>query len=66
MAVAGPLCPQTGPLFCLAQGRQHPAVGVSGVRAVHHAPDVQTVRSAGNRPVFEQVQEDGPNGREVV
>ena len=37
MAVAGPLCPQTGPLFCLALGRQQLAVGVSGVRAVHHA-----------------------------
>jgi hypothetical protein len=29
-------------------------------------PDVQTVRSAGNRRVFDHVQEDGPIGREVV
>ncbi|HEY2080053.1 MAG TPA: hypothetical protein VGH53_27315 [Streptosporangiaceae bacterium] len=29
-------------------------------------PDVQTVRSAGNRRVFDHVQEDGPNGREVA
>jgi hypothetical protein len=62
----GPFCPQAGLLFCLPQGREQPTVDVSGVGAVHDAPDVQTVRSAGNRRTFDHVQQDGPDGREVV